>query len=90
MNKLRPDWIRCIKTPFDTSVPMSLCERNVGSEFCFQGLDHAYYTVLNQGRMIPCPDCMFKALEIFNSAIEMADEAIDFYKPEEEDDNDEY
>jgi hypothetical protein len=52
----RPEWVHCITSPATGKV---LCDRPTASfDWQFQGLDHAYDTVLRGGRLVPCPQCV--------------------------------
>jgi hypothetical protein len=84
MSQNRPDWIKCILQPFKEKIATSLCGHTISGEFHFQGIDHAYAMVITQGRLIPCPECTLQALKILNSALKIANESIENYKPEED------
>ena len=61
MTKNRPDYIKCIQ---HTSVELSKTswcgEKLTSSDWVFQDIDHAVYSVQSGSRMVPCPDCLEK------------------------------
>jgi hypothetical protein len=55
----RPEWIRCIKHTHVYKQNTSWCgERLSNFDKPFQDIDHATYTVKNEGRLVPCPKCV--------------------------------
>ena len=64
MTKNRPEYIRCIQHTHADKQKTSWCgERLSNFDWCFQDIDHATYTVMNEGRQVPCPDCVNVIME---------------------------
>lgn len=76
----RPEYITCIQnTNMSKGVGYSICGRHVMMEFYFQSIDHAYHNNLNEGRLLPCPDCLKKVVETLTKH---QDEIVKSYKNE--------
>ena len=67
MIKNRPEYIRCIKHTHADKLKTSWCGENISNfDLPFQDIDHATYTVMSEGRLVPCPGCLnaiFKVLK---------------------------
>lgn len=55
--------IRNICTPF------SLCKRNIDTEFHYVDIDHAFFNLKNQGRLLVCENCAKIVIKIFSGSI---------------------
>jgi hypothetical protein len=55
----------CIANTSSEGVGKSICGKHIGSEFAFENIDHAYYHLLNKGRLQVCIDCNDQLVKIF-------------------------
>lgn len=60
------DHIRCIVRPRQEDArPLTFCGRQkLMAGWCFDSLAHAIQNADNNGRLLPCPACLDKAIEI--------------------------
>lgn len=53
------DYIRCIRHTHAERKNLSWCGRNVySSDWTFLSVDHAAYSIMNEDRLVPCPNCL--------------------------------
>lgn len=59
-------FIRCIVRPGKVDArPMTFCGlRRLMAGACFENMDEAIQSAENNGRVLPCPACLDKAIEI--------------------------
>ena len=63
----RPDYIRCIQHTHANRKKTSWCGKTLYSfDWVFQDIDHATYSIMNQSRQVPCPECITAIREVFN------------------------
>ena len=55
---VRPDFVKCIRHTHADKKGRSWCGRRTSMEWVFQNIDHAAYTVAQEQRLQPCPDCL--------------------------------
>lgn len=68
MSKNRPEYIRCIQHTHADKLKTSWCgEKLHNFDIPFQDIDHATYSVMNGGRLVPCPDCVNVIMEILKN-----------------------
>lgn len=67
MTKKRPEYIKCIQHTHVDKLKTSWCgEQLFNFDWSFQDIDHAAYSVMSGGRLVPCPECVnsvFKLLK---------------------------
>lgn len=59
----RPEYVRCIRSPFEDQRGKSLCGRTIGVDFAM-GLEHFYCSVAGEGRLQGCPTCVDAAISV--------------------------
>lgn len=59
----RPEYERCIRRTHTDHQRETWCGRYTGSDFCFQGVDHAAENGKAAGRLVACPDCVNQVLD---------------------------
>jgi hypothetical protein len=62
----RPEYITCIAETHAERVGRSWCGRDVRHEFHFIDIDHAAYNAQNEGRLLTCPECAQKVIELLS------------------------
>lgn len=68
---MRPEYVKCIRDPrYVDGKPNkhALCGSYIGMEFAFVSIDHAWCEVARGGRLLPCPECAAKVVEMFGEA----------------------
>jgi len=59
MTPTRPSYIRCIRHPHEDLSKLSWCGLPLSNfDLPFVDIDHAAHTVRDEGRLVPCPDCI--------------------------------
>jgi len=53
---------------------LSLCGRRLNIQFAFTGLDHAFNTIEQRGRLLACPECVERAVSTLKRGIGSAEE----------------
>lgn len=67
MTPKRPEYIRCIQHTHAELLKQSWCGLPLSNfDLPFVDIDHAAYTVRNEGRLVPCPDCINVIASLFN------------------------
>jgi len=72
------DHIRCIVRPHKVDArPLTFCGRpKLVAGWCFESLAHAIQNADNEGRLLPCPACLDKAIEILGQMKAFVKESI--------------
>ena len=64
----RPEYIRCIQHTHAEKQKTSWCGKQLFSyDWVFQDIDHATYTMMNGGRLVPCPDCVNAIINVLKN-----------------------
>ena len=58
------NYIKCIKKDVKGSRE-TLCGRTINMEFVFENIDHAYFVLKNEGRLLPCKECAREVINTF-------------------------
>jgi hypothetical protein len=68
MTESRPEYIRCIKHNHGDYPNTTWCGEKYSSfDWVFQDIDHATYTAMDGGRLVPCPDCLNAIFEVLKN-----------------------
>lgn len=60
----RPEYIKCIlNLDMNEGIGVSLCGKIILLNSHFTSIDHAYYNNKENGRLLPCPDCVKEVIE---------------------------
>lgn len=63
-----PEYVRCIQHTHADHQSESWCGEKLSRfDKPFLDIDHAAYTVRNEGRLIPCPDCVNEIFRILGA-----------------------
>lgn len=64
----RPEYIRCIQHTHAELKNTSWCGKSLYSfDWVFQDIDHATYSIMNEVRQVPCPECITAIREVFKN-----------------------
>jgi hypothetical protein len=67
MTPRRPEYIRCIRHTHAELLKQSWCGIPLSNfDRPFVDIDHAAYAVRNEGRLVPCPDCINVIASLFS------------------------
>lgn len=61
-DKDRPEWIKCIADQHVDNAGKAWCGETL-FDWHFTGIDHATMNNRNQGRLLPCPDCVAEVVK---------------------------
>ena len=63
----QPSYIRCIRHTNANLSKLSWCGLPLSNfDLPFVDIDHAAYTVRDEGRLVPCPDCINVIASLFD------------------------
>lgn len=65
----RYEYVKCIRDTHEARKQFSLCGRNLGMEFAFVDISHAYLNRINGGYLVTCSECAKKVVETFTAEI---------------------
>ena len=64
------DWIKHVRHTHAEKPHEAWCgERIWSSDWVFQDIDHAAYTLMQNRYLVPCPDCIRKIVEALTGTI---------------------
>jgi hypothetical protein len=63
MSEDKPDYVHCVKTGYHND-NKSWCGRIISMEWVFTDTSHAALNARNEGRLLICPDCSKKIIEV--------------------------
>lgn len=64
------EWQKHIRDPHDDRRRFALCGKEIGFEWMFEGLDHAFVSLVAEERMRVCPDCAREVIKMFGGTSE--------------------
>ena len=57
MTEEEAEYTRCVQVNHADYARQTWCGKRLDEGFVFQGVEHAAYNAMNQGRLLTCPDC---------------------------------